>query len=332
MKYLLKKYKIFIIIVGIINITILVLGVTRTNKSLTLKGNTSDVNSVIEIDADYKQEGSISSIFVESINKSTILMNIYADLSIRTDKQELSETYSSFTDKELQTAGLIQYQSALDISVIIGFLAAKSVGENFNIDYSFKSLGITYVSLTSPFKIGDFIVGINGIMVSDDLEGFANAFNNRKDKDIVNVIRDGVSIEVEISDETKNAFYGYKLYNIDYETISPSIRFNYANVLGPSGGLLQTLSIFNRLTETDYTHGKKISGTGTIDIDGSVGAIGGVAQKIYTAFDDNVDIFFCPESNYEEALEAYNKLYNKERMQLVSVKTFSDAVGYLNNV
>ena len=44
-----------------------------------------------------------------------------------------------------------------------------------------------------------------------------------------------------------------------------------------------------------------------MEADGSVGRIGGVKQKIFTA-NKRVDIFFVPEGDYEEALEAYNKI------------------------
>ena len=92
---------------------------------------------------------------------------------------------------------------------------------------------------------------------------------------------------------------------------------------------MQTLSIYNKLIDIDLTKGYKVSGTGTIDLEGNVGAIGGIKQKIYTAFQNNVEIFFCPEANYEEALEAYNKLKNKEKMTLISLKSFNEAINYL---
>lgn len=95
--------------------------------------------------------------------------------------------------------------------------------------------------------------------------------------------------------------------------------------------MLQTLSLLNSLIEEDITKGKKIAGTGTIDVNGKVGAIGGITQKIYTAFDDNVEIFLCPEDNYEEALLAYNTLKNKEKMKLFSVGTLQEALEVLAN-
>ena len=37
------------------------------------------------------------------------------------------------------------------------------------------------------------------------------------------------------------------MFDINYDTISPKISVKNTNVGGPSGGLMQTLSIFNKL-------------------------------------------------------------------------------------
>ena len=52
---------------------------------------------------------------------------------------------------------------------------------------------------------------------------------------------------------------------------------------GPSAGLIFTLSVYNSLISQDMTGGRRIAGTGTINLDGSVGPIGGVKQKIFSA-------------------------------------------------
>ena len=77
MKYLLKKYWHLIIFACIINIPLLVLGITRTNYSLTLKGDTTLFNSVVSIETENEEKGSFSSIYVISMNHSTLLQMNY---------------------------------------------------------------------------------------------------------------------------------------------------------------------------------------------------------------------------------------------------------------
>lgn len=99
---------------------------------------------------------------------------------------------------------------------------------------------------------------------------------------------------------------------------------------GSSGGLMLTLDIYDKLTKEDLSHGKKVMGTGTIDEDGNVGAIGGVKYKMLGAQKDGADIFFVPKENYDEAKTVYKK--NNLTFDLVMVETFEDAIKYLNNL
>ncbi len=151
-----------------------------------------------------------------------------------------------------------------------------------------------------------------------------------------------VNVEVKNAGKTENKYAyiyekeGQKLIGVslidsyNYETNPPIEIVSKKAEAGSSGGLMLTLSIFDKLTEKDYSHGKKIMGTGTIDITGKVGAIGGVKYKMLGANKDKADIFFVPSENYDEALENYQK--NKFKFALVKVDTFDDAINYLNNL
>ena len=60
------------------------------------------------------------------------------------------------------------------------------------------------------------------------------------------------------------------------------------------------------IVDEDITKGKTVVGTGTIDIDGNVGAIGGVKYKLIGAVKNKADVFLVPKDNYEEAIEVKN--------------------------
>ena len=51
------------------------------------------------------------------------------------------------------------------------------------------------------------------------------------------------------------------------------------NVGGPSAGLMMALNVYNNLIPEDITNSMIVAGTGTIEIDGSVGPVGGIKQK-----------------------------------------------------
>src|SRR5690606_36590688 len=71
----------------------------------------------------------------------------------------------------------------------------------------------------------------------------------------------------------------YPLYDI--KDTNPNINKKKIRNLGPSGGLMQTLGIYNALIPNqDITKGLNITGTGTINPNGTSGAVGGVKQKV----------------------------------------------------
>ena len=90
---------------------------------------------------------------------------------------------------------------------------------------------------------------------------------------------------------------------------------------------MMALSLYNSLIEEDITKGRKIIGTGTIDLNGNVGEIGGVKYKLIGAVKKKADIFLVPEGNYEEAVKVKNeKGYD---IRLISVKTLEEAIEAL---
>ena len=94
---------------------------------------------------------------------------------------------------------------------------------------------------------------------------------------------------------------------------------------------MTALSIYNNLIKEDITKGLTIVGTGTIDINGNVGVIGGVSYKLKSAEKENADLFFVPKGeNYKEAIKIKKeKNYN---IKIVGISTFDEAISYLKQV
>ncbi len=95
---------------------------------------------------------------------------------------------------------------------------------------------------------------------------------------------------------------------------------------GPSAGLMFTLTVYNALSKEDLTGGRKIAGTGTINPDGSVGPIGGVAQKVAAAEAAGATIFLSPAENYADALSA------AQSIRVVKITTAQEAIDYLKDL
>src|SRR5690606_16294275 len=109
-------------------------------------------------------------------------------------------------------------------------------------------------------------------------------------------------------------------------TLNPQypIDINSANVGGPSAGLMYTLAIIEVLRADDLTNGHVVAGTGTVAGDGTVGAIGGIRQKVVAAEAAGAEVILVPEGNYESALSA-----ERTTIDIVPVATVDQALDYL---
>jgi Lon-like protease len=116
--------------------------------------------------------------------------------------------------------------------------------------------------------------------------------------------------------------------SVDQKQPSPvSVKFDLNNVGGPSAGLMFTLGIIDKLDPVDLTGGKVIAGTGTMDDDGNVGAIGGIPQKMVGAYQAGARIFLAPADNCAEALK-----HPVKGLELAKVSTIDDALKALQQI
>ncbi|SDM98752.1 YlbL family protein [Actinomyces ruminicola] len=97
--------------------------------------------------------------------------------------------------------------------------------------------------------------------------------------------------------------------------------FELSDVGGPSAGTIFALGIIDEITPGDLTGGKDIAGTGTISIDGSVGAIGGIKQKMAGAQQDGSDYFLAPSANCQEVVGNV-----PDGLEVYAVSTLHEAV------
>jgi PDZ domain-containing protein len=102
------------------------------------------------------------------------------------------------------------------------------------------------------------------------------------------------------------------------------VTFDLDRIGGPSAGLMFALGIIDKLEPADLTGGKIIAGTGTIDDDGHVGAIGGIPQKLIGAKDARATAFLTPADNCAEALANA-----QPGLTLVKVATLDEALAAL---
>lgn len=80
------------------------------------------------------------------------------------------------------------------------------------------------------------------------------------------------------------------------------VSMHVEDIGGPSAGMMYTLGVIDKLTEANETGGKVIAGTGTMNAQGKVGAIGGIRLKMLGAKRDGATWFIAPEANCNEVV------------------------------
>lgn len=95
---------------------------------------------------------------------------------------------------------------------------------------------------------------------------------------------------------------GAVLESKDFDVDLPfTIDFRKRNIGGPSAGLSYALAIYDLLSPDDVAKGRVVATTGTIDLDGRVGPIGGVDEKVESAKSKDASLFLVPEEEVGDA-------------------------------
>lgn len=124
-------------------------------------------------------------------------------------------------------------------------------------------------------------------------------------------------------DKAGKAALGVYITDALHFDIPVPVEIQTGDITGPSAGLMFALQIIDQLSPAGITGNRRVAGTGTVEPDGQVGAIGGVRQKVYTAEAAGAEVMLVPVDNYQEALSAAT------RIQLVPVATLDEALNWL---
>ena len=328
LKNFMKDYLGLIIFVGIF----LFLTFYDIPYDVNMPGGLIDLSDRVEVNGkDVEVDGTFNMAYVSSVNGSIphiLLSFVIPDWDITPSS---SSTYENETIEDALKRNKLYLEQSKDYATAVAMDAA-----NVKYEVSNKLNYVAYIDkkAKTTLKVGDDILMMNGEKVED-----INVMS-----DLIQELDTGSKIEFTVDrngKEVKASAITYEDNGRKYVGVSAITTFDLTSDIdveiktkesesGPSGGLMMTLMVYNAITNQDLTHGKDIVGTGTINLDGTVGEIGGVKYKVIGAVKEGAELFLVPEGNYEEALEV-----KKEKgydIEIVAVKTFTDAVNYLEGL
>ena len=121
-----------------------------------------------------------------------------------------------------------------------------------------------------------------------------------------------------------HAFLGISTTTKEQPSLPLDVSIAPGNIGGPSAGLSFTLGIIQDLSAGDITGGQKIAVTGTINPDGTVGDVGGVAQKAVAVRKAGAVAFLVPKGEGPVARQ-----HAGSHVKVIEVNTLEDALKAL---
>ena len=218
-------------------------------------------------------------------------------------------------------------------------LSEMSVSQQVAIAVALRSLGydvdplgaeVARVAPGAPadgkLEVGDVIIEAKGKKVSSPEELIRLMRGHEPGKPVrLKIRRDGAVRDIVVG--TRAAGSGEKRAVVGI-VIQPEFRFpvgiriDARNIGGPSAGLAFALDIVDELSR-DLDGGRRVVVTGTLDLNGNVGEIGGIEQKAEGARLVDADLFLVPDGNAAEARR------HADGLEIKAVTTFEEALTAL---
>ena len=239
------------------------------------------------------------------------------------------------TPKELSEISIQNMRTSENVAIAVAL-------KNLGYEISSKGDGVAVVGLLddSPvknkLKKGDLIQSINSTDIFSATEFIATLRTYSIGETVsIGLLReiDGVKKQIFVKTTLVEhvEYKGEPMVGFLATTVNERFDFPFeidiktGNVGGPSAGLMMALNVYNNLIPEDITNSMIVAGTGTIEIDGSVGPVGGIKQKIIAAKRAGAELILVPVANFEEAIQ-----FETDKTAIVAVDSFDEALSVIS--
>jgi PDZ domain-containing protein len=191
-------------------------------------------------------------------------------------------------------------------------------------------------------RLGYKVGAVNhGARVSEVVPGYPAAAAGLKCNDLITAI-DGKAVRTgpdadaaitahppgsSVSILPKQSFLGIVTATDTTYTLPFDVSVDVGDIGGPSAGLALTLGLLDVLSNGNLTGGHTVAVTGTIDANGDVGDVGGVAQKTVAVERAGAQLFLVPPQEYAAAQSEANG-----KMKIESVSSLTEALADLKAI
>ena len=269
--------------------------------------------------------------------------------------QSQRDKYGDQTQAQLFQAGQRQMRSAKDNAMYVALKAAGYPVEIQPGDVIIDSLlcleaneaGTECLKFSPADKLldpGDVLKKVNGtgVTIIDDLPAALEGVEPGEMIDI-EFERAGEEMSGQIEtilspgEDPPRTIIGFR--PIDTTTVALpeglDVEIDTESIGGPSAGLAFTLTLIDELTVGDLMGGKRVAVTGTIDVEGNVGAIGGLNSKASAVLQVGVKYFLVPTSQDQQGpqdtIAAARRVVGDD-VEIIPVATIEEALAALERI
>lgn len=266
-----------------------------------------------------------------SFGKATLLEAIAGWLDPTVDVVRESVVAPDVDEDELREINLGMMQDSKQAAIAVAF---EALGFDAITGHGAEVLEvIPGTPAESLLDVGEAIVAVDGVDTLVHIDA-VQALATKQPGDTVTLTVEpaggGTPREVEATlgenpERPGRPFLGVSLGTRGLELALPfEVDVRSDEIGGPSAGLAFTLEIIDVLTEGELTGGRTVAATGTIELDGSVGEVGGVAQKTAVVRASGADVFLVPAGEVERA-----RRHAGDDLEIVAVEDLDDALAAL---
>ena len=260
------------------------------------------------------------------------------------------DTYKEhFGNQTPKSSKLQGFQAMVTAKQIAEYVAMKTIG----LDAEFTEGSVVVGELIcngfssndvacSKLQVGDTLTKIDGAPIPT-LSALVQQMTNRQVGSTVTLTvvprkKDGTtgSSKAETRtirlianpDEPSKAIIGFVPLDTRTVTLPFEVKISTTDIGGPSAGLAFTLALIDELTKGNLMGRGHVVATGTINEDGSVGAIGALEQKAVAVKDSGATLFLVPAGQSPEEVAKAREAAGKS-VSIVQVGNISEALKAL---
>ena len=191
--------------------------------------------------------------------------------------------------------------------------------------------------------VGDVITSIDvgdGPIEVDVISKLSEALKNAQAGDIATLevtpltnngpgIPKSVDVElIQSPDDASRTLIGFSARDTRTVQLPFNVNFDTDDIGGPSAGLSFTVALIDSLTKGELIPSQGVAVTGTIQDDGSVGAIGALVQKSIAVKKSGAEIFLVPTAQGPDDIAAAQAAVG-DAVKIVPVATLGEALEAL---